>query len=151
MTAAAVVFPLVTLGYWLAVGTSATWDPGALARTAWATLGVAAAGAALTTVLALPVGVVAARHRGRGARLLEQAAYAGHALPGITVALSLVFFAVRYVYPLYQQLPCWSARTPSSSSRSWWPPPAPPSCRHRPYWRTSPARWADRLCGCCAK
>ncbi|MFF0110162.1 ABC transporter permease [Streptomyces hirsutus] len=105
VTAAAVVFPLATLGYWLAVGTSATWDPGALARTTWATLGVAAAGAALTTVLALPVGVVAARHRGRGARLLEQAAYAGHALPGITVALSLVFFAVRYVYPLYQQLP----------------------------------------------
>lgn len=105
VTAAAVVFPLATLGYWLAVGTSATWDPGALARTAWATLGVAAAGAALTTLLALPVGVLAARHRGRGARLLEQAAYAGHALPGITVALSLVFFAVRYVYPLYQQLP----------------------------------------------
>ncbi|WP_159062658.1 ABC transporter permease, partial [Streptomyces caniscabiei] len=66
---------------------------------------VAAAGAALTTLLALPVGVIAARHRGRGARLLEQAAYAGHALPGITVALSLVFFAVRYAYPLYQQLP----------------------------------------------
>ncbi|MFJ9668300.1 ABC transporter permease [Streptomyces sp. NPDC101219] len=105
VTAAAVVFPLATLGYWLAVGTSATWDPGALARTAWATLGVAAAGAALTTLLALPVGVLAARHRGRGVRLLEQAAYAGHALPGITVALSLVFFAVRYVYPLYQQLP----------------------------------------------
>src|SRR5690606_5351400 len=72
VTAAAVVFPLATLGYWLAVGTSATWDPGALARTAWATLGVAAAGAALTTLLALPVGVLAARHRGRGARLLEQ-------------------------------------------------------------------------------
>ncbi|MEZ7003075.1 ABC transporter permease [Streptomyces sp. AD55] len=105
VTAAAVVFPLVTLGYWLAVGTSATWDPGTLARTAGVTLGVAAAGAALTTVLALPVGVVAARYQGRGARLLEQAAYAGHALPGITVALSLVFFAVRYVYPLYQQLP----------------------------------------------
>ena len=37
--------------------------------------------------------------------LLEQAAYAGHALPGITVALSLVFFAVRYANPLYQELP----------------------------------------------
>jgi iron(III) transport system permease protein len=49
--------------------------------------------------------VIAARHRGRAAHLLEQAAYAGHALPGITIALSLVFFAVRYAHPLYQELP----------------------------------------------
>ncbi|MCX4706154.1 iron ABC transporter permease [Streptomyces sp. NBC_01373] len=105
VAAAAVALPLGTLGYWLTVGSSATWDLGALGQAARATFGVAAAGAALTTLLALPVGVIAARHRGRGARLLEQAAYAGHALPGITVALSLVFFAVRYAYPLYQQLP----------------------------------------------
>ncbi len=105
VTALAVVLPLGTLGYWLAAGSSATWDPARLAQTAWATLGVAAAGAALTTVLALPVGVIAARHRGRAARLLEQTAYAGHALPGITVALALVFLAVRYAHPLYQELP----------------------------------------------
>ncbi|MFF5982707.1 ABC transporter permease [Streptomyces olindensis] len=105
VVAVAVAFPLGTLGYWLAVGSSATWDLATLSGAAWATLGVAAAGAALTTLLALPVGVIAARYRGRGPRLLEQAAYAGHALPGITVALSLVFFAVRYAYPLYQRLP----------------------------------------------
>ncbi|WP_030176474.1 ABC transporter permease [Spirillospora albida] len=103
--AAAVAFPLGTLGYWLATGNRSTWDPAGLFGTALTTLGVAAAGAALTTVLALPVGVVAARHRGRAAGLLEQAAYAGHALPGITVALSMVFFAVRYATPLYQELP----------------------------------------------
>ncbi|MEG3630736.1 ABC transporter permease [Streptomyces poriticola] len=105
VVALAVGFPLATLGYWLAVGNSATWDPGSLADTSLTTLGTAAAGAALTTLLALPVGVIAARHRGRGARLLEQAAYAGHALPGITVALALVFFAVRYARPVYQELP----------------------------------------------
>ncbi|MEU1818327.1 iron ABC transporter permease [Streptomyces roseifaciens] len=105
VTAAAVAFPLGTLGYWLAIGNSATWDPTGLLDTATSTLGIAAAGAALTTALALPVGVIAARHRGRTAHLLEQAAYAGHALPGITVALALVFFSVRYAYPLYQQLP----------------------------------------------
>ncbi|WP_058043886.1 ABC transporter permease [Streptomyces roseifaciens] len=105
VTAAAVAFPLGTLGYWLAIGNSATWDPTGLLDTATNTLGIAAAGAVLTTVLALPVGVIAARHRGRAAHLLEQAAYAGHALPGITVALALVFFSVRYAYPLYQQLP----------------------------------------------
>ncbi|MFG2644934.1 ABC transporter permease [Streptomyces sp. NPDC048370] len=105
VVAAAVGFPLATLGYWLAVGSSATWDPATLTSTALTTLGVAAAGAALTTLLALPVGVIAARHRGRLAHLLEQAAYAGHAVPGITVALALVFFAVRYARPLYQETP----------------------------------------------
>ncbi|SEG24438.1 iron(III) transport system permease protein [Thermomonospora echinospora] len=105
VVAAAVVFPLATLGYWLVAGNLATWDPAGLLNIAGVTLGVAAGGAALTTVLALPVGVVAARYRGRAADLLEQAAYAGHALPGITVALSMVFFAVRYANPLYQELP----------------------------------------------
>ncbi|MFF9868185.1 ABC transporter permease [Streptomyces sp. NPDC013953] len=102
---AAVGFPLAVLGYWLVVGNSATWAPATLADTALTTLGVATAGAALTMLLALPVGVIAARHRGRTAHLLEQSAYAGHALPGITVALALVFFAVRYARPLYQELP----------------------------------------------
>ncbi|MGW0698552.1 ABC transporter permease [Streptomyces sp. NPDC002867] len=105
VTAVTVVTPLAALAYWLAVGNSATWDPTGLLDTAGTTLAVGAAGAALTTLLALPVGVVAARHRGRTASLLEQSAYAGHALPGITVALSLVFFAVRYAEPLYQELP----------------------------------------------
>ncbi|MFJ2594102.1 ABC transporter permease [Streptomyces erythrochromogenes] len=105
VTAVAVLTPLATLAYWLAVGNSATWDPARLLDTAGTTLGVAAAGAALTTLLALPVGVIAARYRSRTASLLEQSAYAGHALPGITVALSLVFFAVRYAEPVYQELP----------------------------------------------
>lgn len=43
VTAAAVAFPLATLGYWLAVGNSATWDPARLTETATTTLGVAAA------------------------------------------------------------------------------------------------------------
>ncbi|WP_374777439.1 iron ABC transporter permease [Streptomyces sp. NBC_01310] len=105
VAAVAVLMPLATLGYWLAVGNSATWEPARLLDTAGTTLGIAAGGAALTTLLALPVGVIAARHRGRIAHFLEQSAYAGHALPGITVALSLVFFAVRYSEPLYQELP----------------------------------------------
>ncbi|MFF9012048.1 ABC transporter permease [Streptomyces sp. NPDC014870] len=105
LVAVSVAFPLAVLGYWLAVGSSATWNPAALTSTALTTLTLAAGGAALTTVLALPVGVIAARHRGRVAHLMEQAAYAGHAVPGITVALAMVFFAVRYARPLYQETP----------------------------------------------
>ncbi|GAB2796964.1 iron ABC transporter permease [Streptomyces chlorus] len=105
VAAAGVAFPAGTLGYWLAVGNSRTWDPRGLLETGGITLLVAALGAALTTCLALPVGVLAARHRGRAAHLLEQAAYAGHAVPGITVGLAMVFLAVRFAYPLYQELP----------------------------------------------
>ena len=35
---------------------------------------------------------------------LERAAYGTNALPGIVIALSLVFFAARYAGPLYQTL-----------------------------------------------
>ncbi|MFE2042394.1 ABC transporter permease [Streptomyces sp. NPDC059477] len=104
VAAAAVAFPLGTLGYWLTVGNSG-WDPERWWSALVATVTVAAAGAAVTTLLALPVGVLSARHRGRPARLLEQSVYAGHAVPGITVGLALVFFSVRYAYPLYQELP----------------------------------------------
>jgi iron(III) transport system permease protein len=36
---------------------------------------------------------------------VEAATFAGHALPGIVVALSLVFFGVRLVPALYQEVP----------------------------------------------
>ena len=105
IAALAVGFPLVSIGYWLAEGASARLRPGELIEAVTATLAVSAAGAAVTTALAVPVGVIAARYRGRTAAFLEQCTYAGHSLPGIVIALSLVFFAVRYAEPLYQRAP----------------------------------------------
>jgi iron(III) transport system permease protein len=97
--------PIVSLAYWIARGSSAGLDIGALGSAAASTVSVAALGALLTTALAVPVGVLAARYRTSGVRLLEQASYAGHALPGLVVALSLVFFGVRYAQPIYQRTP----------------------------------------------
>ena len=97
--------PTVSLAYWIARGSSAGLDLGALGSAAVSTVSVAALGALLTTALAVPVGVLAARYRTSGVRLLEQASYAGHALPGLVVALSLVFFGVRYAQPIYQRTP----------------------------------------------
>ncbi|MDQ3630286.1 MAG: ABC transporter permease subunit, partial [Actinomycetota bacterium] len=51
------------------------------------------------------VALLAARHPGPAPSLIERASFAGHALPGIVVALALVFFATRTVTPLYQTLP----------------------------------------------
>ncbi|WP_084959996.1 ABC transporter permease [Thermoactinospora rubra] len=105
VAAAAVGFPLASIAYWLVEGASRRISASALAETVAATLGVSAAGALLCAALAVPVGIVAARHRSATARFLEQSTYVGHALPGIVLALSFVFFAVRYAYPLYQQWP----------------------------------------------
>jgi iron(III) transport system permease protein len=103
--AVALGVPAASLAHWTVVGASRGVDVPDLAAAAAVTLQVAALGAVLTTVLAVPVGVLAARHRGRAAAVLENAAYAGHALPGITVGLALVFVGVRLVPGIYQQLP----------------------------------------------
>lgn len=53
---------------------------------------------------ALPVVLYAIRYPGRLSRMIERSAYIGHALPGIVVALALVFFGVRAGSWLYQSL-----------------------------------------------
>ncbi|WP_238598637.1 ABC transporter permease [Saccharothrix sp. ALI-22-I] len=106
-TAALVVLslgvPVFSLGWWLAAGRSTVGDD--LLTTTLNTVSVSALGAALTIVLALPVGVLTARHRGALVRGVELAGFAGHALPGITIGLALVFFGIRFAPGLYQTTP----------------------------------------------
>ncbi len=97
--------PAVSLTHWTLVGSSFGVDLGGLASAAVMTMEVAGLGALLTTVLALPVAVLAARHRGRLTGALETASYAGHALPGITVGLALVFLGIRFLPGIYQEIP----------------------------------------------
>ena len=97
--------PAAALVYWSAVGASGGFPLGSLGGAAATSVGFAALGAVATTALAVPVGVLAARRGGRLPRLLERTAYVGHALPGIVVAFSLVFLAVRYAFPFYQRTP----------------------------------------------
>jgi iron(III) transport system permease protein len=67
-------------------------------------LGVSLAGAALTLLLALPVGLLAARAPGPVAAGLERLTFLAHALPGVVIGLSLVFFGISVAYPLYQSV-----------------------------------------------
>ncbi|MFI6456768.1 ABC transporter permease [Streptosporangium amethystogenes] len=60
------------------------------------------AGTALTMLLALPLGVLSARVPGRLSATLERLGYLSHALPGVVIGLSLVFFGINVAYPLYQ-------------------------------------------------
>ena len=61
--------------------------------------------AALVTVLAaLPIATLSVRHPGLLSSLVERVTYVGFALPGIAVALGLVFFGANYAPLLYQTL-----------------------------------------------
>ncbi|WP_371688585.1 ABC transporter permease [Micromonospora sp. KC207] len=94
--------PAFGLARWLGAGVS---RPGSLAEVAAAaggSLSVSLAGAAFTMLLALPVGLLAARAPGPVTTVLERLTYVAHALPGVVIGLSLVFFAVNVAYPLYQ-------------------------------------------------
>lgn len=97
--------PAYSLAHWMAVGSSFGVDLPDLGAAGLVTLQVAALGALLTTVLALPVGILAARHRTRTTAVLEASAYVAHALPGITVGLALVFLGIRLFPGLYQRTP----------------------------------------------
>jgi iron(III) transport system permease protein len=93
-----------SLVYWLERGRS-TADWSELASATMTTLGVSLLAALVTVAVALPVGVLSARYPGRLSRSVTSVAYAGHALPGIVVALSLVFFGIRFATPIYQRTP----------------------------------------------
>lgn len=107
LAAAALGLPLGMIAFWLAqpvnAATAAAGFSGpALAQSAWASLTLAAGGAALTLALALPLGLLAARHEGMLITLLERGAYLAQSVPGIVVALALVSLTVHGIRPLYQ-------------------------------------------------
>ena len=56
----------------------------------------------MALALALPIGVLAGRYRGRMVRVIESAGSLPLGLPGIVVGLSLVFFSLAVVPALYQ-------------------------------------------------
>ncbi len=105
LLALALGVPVAALARWMLVSVNAGVGLDTLGASAWATVQFALAGAIGCTLLAVPVGILAARHPGRVTRAIETATWSGHALPGLVVALSLVFFGIRVVPAWYQQAP----------------------------------------------
>ena len=79
-------------------------DLGRVASAALGSGGVALAAALVAVALAVPVAAWAVRYGTPAARLTERVSSLGYALPGLVIALSLVFFASRWARPLYQSL-----------------------------------------------
>ena len=94
--------PAGVLLHWLVRGLQAgepfagAW--GAALNSAW----VSAVAGLVAVVVAIPVAIVAVRKPSPLAALVERVGYTGFALPGIVVALSLVFFGLRVVPAVYQ-------------------------------------------------
>ena len=62
----------------------------------WHTALYSGAAAALATLLALPVALLAVRHGSRAGRLLERSTFLVLAMPGLVIAFALSYFAERY-------------------------------------------------------
>ncbi|WP_437883596.1 ABC transporter permease [Pseudomonas sp. LRF_L74] len=94
--------PLTMLGFWIVEGSSAAFPLDEILQTLWSSLSYSFGGALLSCLLALPVCLVVVRYHGRMANLADRLPYLLHALPGLVIALSLVFFALGYMPSLYQ-------------------------------------------------
>ncbi|OKH28694.1 ABC transporter permease [Chroogloeocystis siderophila] len=68
-------------------------------------IGAAALAAIAATICALPVAILAVRFPSRITAIIERCSYVGFGLPGIVVALSLVFLGANYLPWIYQTLP----------------------------------------------
>ena len=96
--------PLTVLLFWIVRGVLAGEPLLLLWQPALNSLGVSLLAAGVTVAAALPLAILSVRHPGVITRLSERITYMGFALPGIAVALGLVFFGANYAPLLYQTL-----------------------------------------------
>ncbi len=101
---AALGIPLGVTGYWLVRGIQAGETVQLWLGPAWRSVLASGLAAGLALLGALPVALLVARFPGRFSHLVERTSFVGYALPGIVIALSLVFFGANFATPLYQTL-----------------------------------------------
>lgn len=102
------VLPFVMTVFWLVRG----WAVGVetipiaeLSQIALNSLWAAGWAAIAAIIFALPVAILAVRFPNRLTAVIERCTYIGFGLPGIVVALALVFFGANYLPWIYQTLP----------------------------------------------
>ena len=100
----ALIVPLAVIGYWFARAISLGDAFGASWQAAVNSVLVSGLAGTAALAAALPVALLAVRYPATWTRLLERLSYSSNALPGIVIALSLVFFAANYARPVYQTL-----------------------------------------------
>jgi iron(III) transport system permease protein len=101
---ASLVLPAAMLLYWLVRGLLAGETITALGAATWNSIFASGMAAISTVAVALPVVILVVRRPGALSVLLERLTYAAYALPGIVIALALVFFGANHAPWFYQTL-----------------------------------------------
>lgn len=97
------IFPLVVIGFWFCSSQSSTLPATvSVASAAGFSTAYSAIGAAIATVLALPLSLLSIRHPNRLTAALERSAFVVQALPGLVIALSFIYVSSRYLPQLSQ-------------------------------------------------
>lgn len=102
--AAGSLLPVGVLAHWAFSGEAGLEPVAVTARAAIVSIEVSLGAAAVASAAALPVAFVAVRYRSWFSRLTETLSVAGYALPGLVIALAMVFLSTRFLLPLYQTL-----------------------------------------------
>lgn len=102
--ALALILPTAVLVYWSTQSFAGEVDWGEIGAAASRSLIAAGLAAVIAAACAIPIAVLAVRFGGLLPTSIERLSYTGHALPGIVVALALVFVGTRLVPSLYQTL-----------------------------------------------
>ena len=102
LVATALGVPVGALVYWLSHSQTSTLPGISVLSATTQTASYAAAAALVTTVAAIPIALLAVRHRSRTGMVIERSIYLVQSLPGLVIALSLVFFSIHYVFRFYQ-------------------------------------------------
>ena len=102
VTSLGVILPAAVLVYWATRSFAGQPEWGEIATAAGHSLLVSGLAAVVAAGCAIPVAILAVRHRNSGTKALDWLAHIGYALPGVVVALALVYFGTRVATPLYQ-------------------------------------------------
>lgn len=106
LVALALGVPVGASIYWILEAGHAYLTGVSLLDATWHTALYGGLAAALATVMALPVALLALRHRGRTYQLLERSTFLVLAMPGLVIALAFSYFTERYANGfLYQSAP----------------------------------------------
>ena len=96
--------PIGILVWWLLKSLAAGNRLVPLVQPLWNSIRIALPAALLATLAALPVAGLITRRRGPIATLVEKSIYIGFGLPGVVVALALIFFAINILPAIYQSV-----------------------------------------------
>lgn len=97
---AALGLPIGTLAYWMSASHSTTLPGSSLWGALLSSATYSGSAALIATAAALPVALLAVRFRTATALVLERSTFIVQALPGIVIALALVFFSDRFAQQL---------------------------------------------------